>query len=147
VVTEVLVTAAHRQRIESHVVPLAIEFAPHVARPFDALRADTLLLEAVVEQARLLAARHSTPRVEALTKQLESAFRLDAEREAHVGQALRHVVAAHFAQPDLFGIGPIRRPPVVEPDPRCLPPPAIAIEPHVALIVVPRDRRNGGLVR
>jgi hypothetical protein len=146
-VTEVLVTARHRHRIESIVVPLVVHFAFHRPGSRNDARAVAIDFAALTGRAQAVAVQHSTHRVETLARELANALALDVEREALVEESLRQFVAAHFAQPDLFGLSVRGQAVATGRGPRVPPALNLAAEARVALIVLPRSWRNAGGAR
>ena len=107
--TTVHVTVGGRHTVESAVAPLLFQFACGPAGPNGELRPTRVDLAAVEQRAREVATRHCSARLAWLDEALARAHALDARREVLVEHVRRQFVAAHFAQPDLFGSG-VRRP-------------------------------------
>jgi superfamily II DNA or RNA helicase len=142
VVTTVHVTVGRRHTVESAVVPLLFQFACGPAGPLGALRPTHIDLAAVGQRARAVATRHCSARLTRLNDAMARAHALDTRREVLVERARRQFVAAHFAQPDLFGSGGRHlAPPADENVPARIwqPPESTA---RVALIVLARSWRG-----
>ena len=143
---EVAIMEGDRERLESIAVPLAIALDPGLqARERDAA---ALLLE----RARVAARAHAEVRVAWLQAQLRGTGDVQGRRAQLVESARRASLAAHFAQPGLFGSPHISGPRRPQDEPH---EPPLAVDgrhevrasTHVRALFVPRWREGAEVCR